>query len=118
MLLDTQLGTRLISVKDDEEFLPCDKETDIVLEGATLCLTMQRSASYIHFTFSHTAHNITLLDAMGSMLLETFAKGFPLMGQQVLQDPFFPPFFFAMTATKYNKRSIQTNIKVWLFVMI
>lgn len=62
--------------------------------------------------FLHSAHTANLLDAMGSMLLETFAKGFPLMGQEVLKD------LFSNDCNKIRQDSIQTNITVWLFVMI
>lgn len=50
------------------------------------------------FTFSHTAHNITQLDAMGSMLLETSAKVFLSWGEKYFR------IYFAMTTTKYDMR--------------
>lgn len=49
-------------------------------------------------TVSHTAHNVTLLDAMGSMLLETFAKVFSPWGKKYFR------IYFAMTATKHDMR--------------
>lgn len=75
----------------------------MALEGLTLCLTVQSLHPF--FTFSHTAHNITLLDAMGSMLLETFAEVFLSWGKKYFR------IYFAMTATKYDMRYYSNKYK-------
>lgn len=53
-----------------------------------------------------TAHNIIPLDAIGSMLLETSAKVFPLMGQEVHKGV-----ILQKTATNYDMMYYSNRYK-------
>lgn len=61
--------------------------------------------SILHFHTLYSSQHKTMLDAMGSMLLETFAKVFLSWGKKYFR------IYFAMTATKYDMRYYSNKYK-------
>lgn len=87
--LDTQYVRTQLNKVWDNEVIQWQRNWNSFGGWGTVLNNAEKSV----ITSSHTAHNTTLLDAMGSMLLETFAKVFLSWGNKYFRIP------FAMTST-------------------